>query len=325
MITDVERPASHHPLAVSLGDVFEILWSAKWFLFGAGAVGFIIAATMSLAMKPVYRATVVVAEAEEPATGSLSSLASQFGGLAALGGFDFGSSPNLDQSLAVMTSVPFTQKFLVREQAFPALFVDEWDAKRGGLRTGARDSATSWLRSLVSSSPGEAVSATIAGTIEDPYVLWEGFRRFDSRRSVDVDRKTHIVAVSIDAPDGTLAAQWSNDLIASLNSELRARAIEESRVRIEFLERRVASTTTVELRDALYRLVEAEQKRSLVANTRSEYALRVLSPGVPPDMRISPRRSLIAIAGGLAGGLLGLLWVILVDVARRAKHAASAS
>jgi LPS O-antigen subunit length determinant protein (WzzB/FepE family) len=55
----------------------------------------------------------------------------------------------------------------------------------------------------------------------------------------------------------------------------------------------------------MYRLIEAETKTLMLANGRSEYAFTIVDPAVAPEMRIRPRRTLIALLGLSFGLLLG--------------------
>src|SRR5262245_51336022 len=140
-----------------LGDLIRVWWTSKWPIVAVGALGFVLAAGASLLMKPVYRGTVTVAAAEQREGGALAALASQFSGLPELGGLNLGSSPNLDQSLAVLQSVPFTQRFLVKERAFPQLFGEQWDPATKALRKGSGGGITGWLGSLRQRPPPVAV------------------------------------------------------------------------------------------------------------------------------------------------------------------------
>lgn len=293
---------------MSIKDLVGAVWTYKWRIICAGILGFVISAGVSLTLKPVFRGSVVVAAAESAESGSLASLASQFGGLAALGGLSLGGTPDLDQSLAVLQSVAFVQDFVQKNDVLAELFPREWDLEKGTLKSGAGRGVGGWLGSLRAglAAAGNGGSGGDAGR-EDSYLLWEGYRRFRQRLSIERDRRTQLVTISVDASNPKLAASLANGLVISLNAELQRRAIAESEARLQYLNNRVPGTATVEMRDALFRLIESEQKSALMAHTRSEYALRVLGNAVAPDMRISPHRSLIALAGGFVAGFLALL------------------
>ena len=102
-----------------------------------------------------------------------------------------------------------------------------------------------------------------------------------------------------------LAAMWANDLVKMANARLRNEAIEESEKNIGYLEKQLASTSAVEIQQAIYRLIEGQTKTKMLASTREEYAFTVIDPAVPPEERAGPKRLLIVLLGlivGLAAG-----------------------
>jgi uncharacterized protein involved in exopolysaccharide biosynthesis len=73
----------------------------------------------------------------------------------------------------------------------------------------------------------------------------------------------------------------------------------------------------VEVQQAIYRLMEAQTKKQMVASTREEYAFQTIDPAVPPQERASPKRALIVLTGLVLGLALGTL---VVSVMRSRKH-----
>lgn len=301
---------------LSLSDLTRAVWGYKWRILIAAMAGFVAAAAFSLTLKPVFRGSVVVAAADSPESGSLASLASQFGGLAALGGLNLGSSPDLDQSLAVLQSVPFIQKFVTTNDVRAELFPDEWDPETQALKAGAGRGLRAWLSGLRAGISNAASGGAIGAADEDSFLLWEGYRRFMQRLHIQRDRRTQLVTIGVDASSPNVAAVLANNLVSALNAEMQSRAISESEARLSFLNERIPHTTTAPMEEALYRLIESEQKSALVAHTRSEYALRVLGRAIAPDMRVSPHRSLIALAGGFAAGFMACLLAIWFGLSR---------
>jgi uncharacterized protein involved in exopolysaccharide biosynthesis len=45
----------------------------------------------------------------------------------------------------------------------------------------------------------------------------------------------------------------------------------------------------------------------MVANARTEFAFTVIDPAVPPERKLSPRRTLYVLSGAIAGFALGML------------------
>ena len=80
---------------------------------------------------------------------------------------------------------------------------------------------------------------------------------------------------------------------------------------IAYLQQQLAKASSVEVRQALYGLVENEMKQIAVAYAREEFGFKVIDPAVPPERKIKPNRIAVVIAGLLLGGLATCVWAIL--------------
>jgi uncharacterized protein involved in exopolysaccharide biosynthesis len=63
----------------------------------------------------------------------------------------------------------------------------------------------------------------------------------------------------------------------------------------------------VELRQALYTLIETEIKKVMIAQGSEEYAFKVIDPARVAEEKSSPRRALITLVGAFAGLMLGIV------------------
>ena len=71
----------------------------------------------------------------------------------------------------------------------------------------------------------------------------------------------------------------------------------------------------------IYRLIEAETKKKMVASTREEYAFKPIDPAVAPERRFRPRRAVFV----LTGFLLGLMASAVATVAVGRRRGADAA
>jgi uncharacterized protein involved in exopolysaccharide biosynthesis len=93
---------------------------------------------------------------------------------------------------------------------------------------------------------------------------------------------------------------------------LRQRAIDEAQASIDFLNAELTETSVVELRQALYRLLENQIKTVMFAKVRDQYAFKVIDPAVAPDADdvVRPRKRAMILLGAVFGGVAGLLVVL---------------
>jgi len=239
------------------------------------------AVAIAFTLQPKYRAEIVVS----PADGSsgLGELGGQLGGLASLAGISLGGTGNrkAEEALEFLRSRAFTAGFIQRHALLPVLFAAQWDASRQQWRD-PRDVPT----------------------------IAQGVRKFSKDiRQIAEDKRTGIVTLSIVWWDRVAAADWANSLIAEADKELRDRAIAEQNRSVEYLKSEAMQTPTVEIGNAISKLMETELKNAMVARTRDAYAFKVIDPAVAPDAkdRYSPNKPLIAVLGLLLGVILGVV------------------
>jgi uncharacterized protein involved in exopolysaccharide biosynthesis len=131
--------------------------------------------------------------------------------------------------------------------------------------------------------------------------------------------------VSVEWTDADTAAKWANEYVALANELIRSRVQDESTRNIKYLNQQIEQSNDVELRRAMYSLIESETKRLMLANGRAEYAFSLVDPAVAPEIRASPRRTLIVLAATFCGLLLGCLVALGRDVLIRRRAAAAAA
>jgi uncharacterized protein involved in exopolysaccharide biosynthesis len=104
-------------------------------------------------------------------------------------------------------------------------------------------------------------------------------------------------------------------MVEQANEELRARAIAEADNSLEFLRRELARAEAVELQQAIYRMMEVQIKRKVLANSRPDFAFSIIDPPVIPDEdRYShPNRPLIVAASLFASLFVGLAMVFVLN------------
>ncbi len=233
---------------------------------------------------------------EEQGGGGLSSALGKLGGLAGLAGINLpmGGSGVTQQALEVLKSRGFLVEFITARNLLPVLFAEDWDAQ-----------AKRWK-------------------VADVPTLDDGVEEF-RRDILNVEDKGGTIRIAVDWKDREVAADWANALVAALNERMRQRAIEESGRSLEYLEKQLAVTSTLEVRQSLYRLIEEQLNRSTLANVRKEYVFEVLDAATPSDADRPrwPRKVVVLPLGFFAGLALAALAIALRAGASRPSRAAS--
>ncbi len=249
------------------------------------AIATMLAVALAFLMPPVYRAEVLLLPASQE-RGMIASLMGQFGDLASVAGINVGATEidSTAQAVATLKSRTFTDAFIRDEGLMPFLFPDEWD-----------DQTKTWR------SKDQIPSA------------WVAYELFDRVRSVQENKKNGLVTVAVEWEDPVQAANWANKLVKRLNKQLQHQAITESQKAVSYLQAELARTNATEVQQAIFRVIESQEKNRALASVRDEYAFKIIDPAVVPEKRVRPRRGLIVVIGMLFGLMLGVAFALVAS------------
>ena len=274
---------------IDLLELIRTLLQAWKTIVGITIVCVVLAVAYALYAPEVFKAETLLAPASDEKS-SASSALSQFGGLAAMAGISIPNDSNVEQVIASLQSRKFLRQYIDGKKLLPELFEEIWDAE-----------SQSWLVQAQEDEPTEQKAVEC----------------FKSILSVDEDKKSGLISLSISWKDPVVAAEWANDLVKQLNEQLREKAIADSQKRVGYLEQELAKTTLQDMRAVLYNLLESEKQKAMLANVNEDFALEVIDPAVAPEILEKPKRKLIVVLGGVCGGFLGIFVVFFAQFWRK--------
>ena len=287
----VESGPSADEDEIDLLELIRTLLYAWKTIVGFSVVCVGLAVAFALHLPEVFKAVTLLAPATEEKSSSSSAL-SQFGGFAAMAGITIPTDTNIQRVVATLQSRKFLQMYIERKKLLPVLFEERWDAEN-----------QAWL----------------VKNLEDEPTEQKGVESFKACLSVDEDKKSGLITLSISWKDPKVAAQWANDLVQQINEQLREQAIADSQKRVGYLEQELAKTTLQDMRAVLYNLLESEKQKAMLANVNEDFALEVIDPAVAPEVREKPKRKLIVALGGVCGAFLGIFTVFFAQFLQKLK------
>lgn len=255
---------------IDLVELWRIIWTARWKVFAITGLAALLGITYALLATQWFRSEVVMVTADRQ---SVPSRFGQLGGLASLAGINLGSSGS-PEPVAILKSREFAQQFIAEEGLVDLLL------------------------------EGEGISS---GQVD----IREAVKIFDENvRSVSEDKKNGTITLGIQWRDPELAATWANAYVVKLNERLRLQALEESQLNVEFLQREIAQTDIVQLRQSLGTVLESEMQKLLFARGSESYAFKVVDKATPPLRRSKPNRPVVVLAALFFGFILSLVFVL---------------
>lgn len=293
-ITSTPPPGNYVPYGapadeIDLRQVWRALMRRKLLIVLFTMLTTLVTGSVALLMTPVYKAEVLLQPVTEQKGADLDGLSGGLGGLAALAGVSLeglgGKGSVKSVSIATLKSRALTEQFIRDKDLLPILFHNQWDAELKDWRS--------------------------ADTERIPTVQ-DGYRLFDKKiRKVTDDKKSGLVTLSIEWRDPALAAAWASELVKRTNTLLQDRARDEGQKNVEYLEQQARQTSLLEVRDTIFRLMEKEMNKAMLAKVSDEYAFRVIDPAVIPEKKSKPQRLLMTVLGALAGFFVSVFFVLV--------------
>ena len=96
--------------------------------------------------------------------------------------------------------------------------------------------------------------------------------------SVNEDKKSGLISLSISWKDPGVAAEWANDLVKQLNEQLWEKAIADSQKRVGYLEQELAKTTLQDMRAVLYNSSRVRKQKAMLATCKRGFCPRSNRP-----------------------------------------------
>lgn len=292
-----ESVEGHHLAATSPNDEIDIrqiiqrLWDGKWTILLVTVLCSLAAIAYALRAPEIYRSEALVQPRHESKSAGVLTLATQFSGLTDLYGGAIDAGGFRAVALATLESRAVIEQFIREKDLLPKMYAGAWDPiAKNWKDTNPERVPTTW----------EAYSHFVGGILK-----------------VEEDKRTGLVTIAIEWSDARESQQWVTELIARANGYLKANAIREGEKNLDYLEQQLRSIEQVELRRALYGVVEAELKKLMLAQGGEEFAFKTIDPAVTPKKRIRPVRRQIAVLGFLTGGFAGVLLVLARSVFRK--------
>ena len=269
---------------IDLSEIWRVLVKYKRMILSVTFGAAILATGISLLLPNIYRAEVILAPTaagDQKGEGIGKALGS-FGGLASLAGVSLGGGGSNEENLAVLKSRDFLWKFVQQKKLMPILFEDDWDK-----------ATNRWKDSDPKEQPGQLV-------VHRLFVK-------DGLMTVETEKKTSLITVSIEWKDPKLAAEWANSMIDYLNQYLAERSIQRSERNLKYLREALMKEQIEEFRKSLLDLIAQDTKNAMLATAQKDFGFKVIDPAVEPDRKAKPKRAIVVLLSAVLAGFIAVL------------------
>lgn len=309
MQNEREVLASHDD-EIDLRELFSVLWAGKKVIVAITSLFAVAAVVYALSIANEYKASIVIAPAQQEG-GGLSGALGQLGGLASLAGVSLGGGGGSEAAVAqeIMQSWGFVEQFIVNNELEVEVFAAEGWNKTSNVLTIDSDLYDKDSNKWLIDEDGQLRAPT----------SWELYEAFSKRLSVSEDKKSGLTSVSIEYFSPIVAKNWVDLYVAAINEHMRQRKLSQVNSNIEYLQAQIEKTSIAEMREVFYQIIEEQVKNKMLAEASPEYAFVTVSPSMVPEEKSKPKRALMCILGTLLGGMLSVLYVLLRHYASNKK------
>ena len=136
---------------------------------------------------------------------------------------------------------------------------------------------------------------------------------------VSLNPKTGFITLSFDHISPEFSFEFIQLVINELNSLARGKDIKEATDAIEFLKEDLENYSQIGIQAAVGQLIESQLKTKMLANVRMNYLLEPIDSPILPDMKAKPYRAKIVAISTLAGFVISLMLVVVINYLRSDK------
>ena len=307
--------ANEGDVEIDLLKLARVIWKGKKLIIWMVVILTLTTAVASFFMTNIYTAKAVLKPVSPKDNGGrLSSLASQFGGMAALAGIAMPNPTSSTEIVKLLESNILRKNIIERYNLLPVLFPDKWDEEK-----------KTWKKSGVSLNPLNLISKikhkqSKTGK-KDPDVpdTWDGIRELDKNVNIHYNLKEDIITITVNFRDPDMAAKIANYFIASANDHISSEAKRIAGINKDYLEKQLQETKDNLVQQKIYSLIAEKIETMMMAEVKEGFAFKVLDPPMIPDMKSSPKRVQMVIIAFIASLLLAVFVVFFREYLKNIK------
>ena len=290
------QPISLYPVErgdeLSLIELWKVLVEYKLLIIVFTALTTLGAIYYASTLPTIYKAEVLMI----PASGGVSggSLSNRLGSLADMAGVSLGGSSagaEGEQVLARLKTRSFLIKHIKEKNLKSILFADQWSTveKR-------------WIDQEPSDREASELLLDMITTARVP------------------KDKAGLVILSIEWKDPTnpeKIANIANNLVKSMNSHAKKRAILEAVRSVSFIEKELEKTSLLNSQIILYSIIEQQMGTIMLANVRDEFVFKVIDSAVIPTRAETKPIFMIIFIGIVLGIFISSFLAVNINYFRR--------
>lgn len=295
---------------IDLSELFHVLWDKIFYIGAITSIFSLISIIYALMLPNIYQSKATLMAVEQ--SSGMSGMVGRYSGMASLAGISLESkSGSKDQeAIARIKSFDFfSNNFLPNIKLENLMAVKKWNQASNTLTYDANDFNTESRQWLRKAKPPRSNVPTSQ----------EAYEEFIEIMSVNKDKKTLLVTLSVEHKSPFIAQQWVEIMINQIDQVMRDQDRQTATKSIEYLNSLAPTVFNEDIKKALSALQQEQMKRLMMVEANDNYVFKVLDSPIAPELKSQPKRSLIVIWGTILGMVLSALGVLVFNYTRKSS------
>ena len=296
---------------IDLSELFHVLWDKIFYIGAITSVFSLISIIYALMLPNIYQSKATLMAVEQGS--GMSGMVGRMSGMASLAGIslDSKSSSKDQEAIARIKSFEFfSNNFLPNIKLENLMAIKKWNQASNTITYHASDfnsDSGQWLRKA---KPPRSNIPTSQ----------EAYEEFMEIMSVNKDKKTLLVTLSVEHKSPFIAQQWVEIMINQIDQVMRDQDRQTATKSIEYLNSLAPTVNYEEIKKALSALQQEQMKRLMMVEANDNYIFKVLDSPIAPELKSKPKRSLVVIWGTILGMVLSALGVLVFNYTRKSSN-----
>lgn len=290
---------------IEIGELFSIIWKRKYLILLITIISSIFSIFYSLSLPNIYTSSTVMSP--QQGNESISNSLGSYSSLAGLVGVNIPQSaadPTIEAMERVKSLDFYKNEFLPYINLENLMAVKNWNPKNNKIEyiESEYDAQKDlWIRDV--SYPRSIIPSA-----------QESHSKYKQSLTVTQDKNSNFVTISISHESPYIAKKWVEIIVSNINNLMQKEKIIKSQSSIKFLNDASNKNNIADIDKVFSELLKTETQKLMLASSSQDFIFKVIEPPYAPEVKSSPRRSLICIFGTLIGFMIGVFFTLFYHI-----------
>jgi LPS O-antigen subunit length determinant protein (WzzB/FepE family) len=304
-MNDILKPYEDND-SINIIEIFSLFWTNKFKIIFITLIFSVCGVIYSLSLPNIYKSSAVLMTVEDNSSSSGNSLLSQYGSIASFAGISLPSSSadKADYAIELIQSRQMLKRLLKKYDAnkirAKLMAVDEYDPVSKKI---------TYNKKIYNEVSGEWLNYNTFTGLSYPSYL-EIYRTSYRNLKLRKDKITGFLIIEFTHKSPEFASEFIKIAVQELNLITKEIDYKKALLSLEYLKNELEKSPQVEIKNSINSLISSQLNTMMLSSVNEDYLLKYLDEPYAPEIKFSPKRSVICILAAIFGLFVALLSVL---------------